>query len=93
MVDGHRLALNMGLNPRLYEFIRALNTHALSKLELACLLASNGYLNSKNETYSEKQISSILHSVVTIEKALAYHPVDRCGIDRSKNPCGDASEY
>ena len=93
MVNNHRLVFNMGLDPQLFEYLIGLNTHALSSDKIAELLGENDFLNPTGELYSDKQVSSILHSVRIIKRALAYQPTNRCGIDREKNPCGDASEY
>tara|TARA_B110000285_G_C14879151_1_gene492999 strand:+ start:524 stop:775 length:252 start_codon:yes stop_codon:yes gene_type:complete len=83
----------MGLDPSLFNYLIGLNTHALSSDNIAELLSENGFVNPTGELYSVKQVSSILHSVRTIKRARDYRPINRCGIDRDGNPCGDASEY
>ncbi|MFT5858165.1 MAG: hypothetical protein ACI865_000249 [Flavobacteriaceae bacterium] len=83
----------MGLDPRLLNYLIALNTRNLSNAQIADLLGVNGFVSSTGKIYSIQQVSSILHSVRSVQRARAHRPTDRCGIDRAKNPCGDASEY
>jgi hypothetical protein len=56
-------------------------------------LADMGYLNSKNLPFNKAQIDSLLHSARQEQRKRNHKYVESCGIDRAKNPCGDASDY
>lgn len=84
---------NMSLENKLLNYLIELDTSALSKTEIAEHLATKNFLNSKAEIYTIQQVSSLLHSCNSILRARNHPHVERCGIDRSKNPCGDASDY
>ena len=83
----------MELNPRLFDYLNSLNTNTLTHAEIAQQLGENGFVNSRGEVYAIKQVSSILHSFRTINRAKEHRPTNGCGIDRESNPCGDASDY
>ena len=70
-----------------------LNENFLEAQDLSQQLATKGYLNAQNEPFTPAQISSILHSARQEQRRRNYRYVESCGIDREKNPCGDASDY
>jgi len=61
--------------------------------DISAQLAIRGYLNTKGLPFTRAQISSLLHSARQEERRRKHTYVESCGIDREKNPCGDASDY
>ena len=61
--------------------------------DISAYLASHGFFNADGHPFSQTQVNSFMHSVRQEERKQQYKRVERCGIDREKNPCGDASDY
>lgn len=61
--------------------------------DLSGYLASKGFLNARNKPFTQSQINSLMHSARQEQRKQSYKRVETCGIDRDKNPCGDASDY
>jgi hypothetical protein len=75
------------------QFIQSLKSSELTSEELSEALFKNGHTNAKSEPFSSAQINSLLHSVNEAKRKAAREYLDKCGIDREANPCGDASDY
>ena len=76
--------------------LKTIDYQNLSKIELSQILKNQGFLHRDVKPYTEAQVSSLLHTLRTQLKEefkKAHPPIDRCGIDRAHNPCGDASDY
>ncbi|GAB5416194.1 MAG: hypothetical protein Crog4KO_12220 [Crocinitomicaceae bacterium] len=56
-------------------------------------LAKLGFVNANGKPFNSGQINSLLHSARQEERKRKHRYVESCGIDRKKNPCGDASDY
>ncbi len=67
------------------------NTQSADRLSM--LLFENDYANTNGQQFSIHQVNSLLHSANQQKRKAAKQYVERCGIDREANPCGDASEY
>ena len=61
--------------------------------DISAYLASKGFRNQKNQPFTQAQINSLMHSARQELRKQSYQRVETCGIDREKNPCGDASDY
>lgn len=60
---------------------------------LSLELAKLGFVSSEGRPFNSRQINSLLHSARQEERKRKHKYVESCGIDRAKNPCGDASDY
>jgi hypothetical protein len=81
---------------RIISFLRTIDFQNLNNSIISKLLQDNGFLYSDKIPYNDAQVSSLLHSLRTKLKEefkKKNPPIDRCGIDREHNPCGDASDY
>jgi len=56
-------------------------------------LEENGYTNMRGQQFSIHQVNSLLHSANQLKRKAEKKHLERCGIDREANPCGDASDY
>lgn len=70
-----------------------LDENLSNSADLNLRLAGLGFVHSNGLPFSQAQINSFLHSARQEERKRNRHYVESCGIDRSKNPCGDASDY
>lgn len=61
--------------------------------DVSAYLASHGFVNKDGDPFSQSQVNSLMHSVRQEKRKQDYTRIERCGIDREKNPCGDASDY
>lgn len=52
-----------------------------------------GFRNSNGMPFTQAQINSLLHSARQETQRRQWKYEETCGIDREKNPCGDASDY
>ena len=81
---------------QIISFLLECDYSQLNNAEISDLLTENNYLFQNAKPYTEAQVSSLLHSLRTQlkeEYKKKNPPIDRCGIDRDHNPCGDASDY
>jgi hypothetical protein len=81
---------------QIISLLKTIDYQNLNHIELSEILKDHGFLHNDLTPYNEAQVSSLLHSLRTQLKAefkKANPPIDRCGIDRAHNPCGDASDY
>jgi len=75
---------------------RAIVEHLLAPdlpKDISGYLVANGFLNAQGEPFTKAQINSLMHSARQELRKQSYKRVESCGIDREKNPCGDASDY
>lgn len=93
MVRNNRLEYNLGIERRLMKHLLDLDYSGWAADTISSKLNAHGFTNTHGQSYTSRQISSILHSVNVYKRAQNYPVTYRCGIDRQKNPCGDASEY
>lgn len=56
-------------------------------------LAELGFVNAEGLPFNKSQMNSLLHSARQEQRKRNHQYVESCGIDRAKNPCGDASDY
>ena len=61
--------------------------------DLGVYLSDKGFLNAHGRPFTKAQINSLMHSARQEQRKQSYKRVESWGIDREKNPCGDASDY
>ena len=74
-------------------FIRTLNFKTSSLADLVNDLAKNGYLNEDGMLYSEVEVGDLIRPLIETNISYTKEGFGSCGINREKNPCGDASDY
>ena len=78
---------------KVIEFIKTHDYSKMTSLEVADLLKANGYNNSQGLDYSALEVDDLLWPLFQVNKSYSKKGFGGCGIDRDKNPCGDASDY
>ena len=74
-------------------FIRTLDFKNASLADLVVELSSEGYVNSQGDSYSELEVKDLISPLIETNRSYSKEGFGGCGINRDKNPCGDASDY
>jgi hypothetical protein len=76
---------------KIIAFLQSIDALTMPPEKVQKLLIGNGFLRTDSQEFTLPQVNSLLHSVRQLRKH--GESAETCGIDRSKNPCGDASDY
>lgn len=74
-------------------FVKSLEYSRLTLSELASQLNSNGFRNFDGGNYSDQDVQELIRPILITNLEYSKEGFGFCGINRDKNPCGDASDY
>lgn len=74
-------------------FIRTLDYEACSLEELRAAISMEGYLNPSGNDFSIPEVQDLISPLIETNVVYDKEGFGSCGINRDKNPCGDASDY
>lgn len=74
-------------------FVKSLEFRELTLSELAAQLNSNGFRNFEGVSYSDQDVQELIRPILITNTNYSKAGFGSCGINRDRNPCGDASDY
>jgi hypothetical protein len=74
-------------------FVKSLEYSKLTLSELARQLNSNGFRNFDGGNYSDQDVQELIRPILITNLNYSKKGFGSCGINRDRNPCGDASDY
>lgn len=74
-------------------FVKSLEYSKLTLSELASQLNSNGFRNFDDGNYSDQDVQELIRPILITNLEYSKEGFGSCGINRDRNPCGDASDY
>ena len=74
-------------------FVKSLEYSKLTLSELAHELNTNGFRNGNGSDYSDEDVQDLIRPILITNLNYSKKGFGSCGINRDRNPCGDASDY
>ncbi|NQZ70273.1 MAG: hypothetical protein HRT89_19655 [Lentisphaeria bacterium] len=74
-------------------FVKSLEYTKLTLSELASQLNSNGFRNDEGVNYSDQDVQGLIRPILITNMNYSKEGFGSCGINKDRNPCGDASDY
>lgn len=78
---------------KIIEFIKTINYRQLSEEEIAQQLFRNGYTDQQGKPLTREAVKELIEPIMDELPRYSKEGFGECGINREKNPCGDASDY